>query len=170
MIIIYYGNGKGKTTAALGLALRASGYKKKILFAQFIKSPKSLTGEDKSLKTIKNLVHKKFGLGFVGLYDDSKPLKDHRKAAEAGFESVKSMIKRFDIVVLDEFLGAIKGNLIDLKSALEFIRNFPKQKDLVLTGRTKYSQIINLADLVSEVKEVKHPFKKGKMAKEGIDF
>lgn len=170
MIIVYYGDGKGKTTAALGLALRASGYKKKILFAQFIKSPKSLTGEDKSLKTIKNLVHKKFGLGFVGLYDDSKPLKDHRKAAEDGFELVKGSVKKFDVVVLDEFLGAIKGGLIDLASAIEFIRNFPKEKDLVLTGRPKYGKIVSLADLVSEVKEIKHPFTKGKMAKEGIDF
>ena len=170
MIIVYYGDGKGKTTAALGLALRASGYHRKILFAQFIKSPKAITGEDKALKNIKHLVHKKFGLGFVGLYDDSKSIEEHQGAAKIGVDFVIKAIKNYDLVVLDEFLGAIKGGLVDLKTATDLIKNFPKEKDLVITGRPKYSKIINLADLVSEVKEVKHPFKRGKMAKQGIDF
>jgi cob(I)alamin adenosyltransferase len=72
--------------------------------------------------------------------------------------------------VLDEFLGAIKGGLIDLKQATEFVKDFPKEKDLIITGRPKYLKLIALADLVSEVKEIKHPFRSGKMAKEGIDF
>lgn len=170
MIITYYGDGKGKTTAALGLALRSSGYRKKILFAQFVKSPKSLTGEGKALKKIKGLVHKKFGLGFIGLYDDSKPLEEHRKAARKGLEFVLDMRNKFELIVLDEVLGAIKGNLLKMDEVADLIKDFPKDKDLVLTGRPRFKKIIELSDLVSEMREIKHPFRRGKMAKKGVDY
>ncbi|MFH1855237.1 MAG: cob(I)yrinic acid a,c-diamide adenosyltransferase [bacterium] len=170
MIITYYGNGKGKTTAALGLVLRASGYGKKILFIQFIKSPKSITGEDKALKKIKNLTHKKFGLGFVGLFRDSHKISSHIQAAQKGLKYVFRNMGKFDIVVCDEILGAIKGGLIKVSEVEDLIKNFSKAKYLILTGRPKYKRLIDLSDLVSEVKEIKHPYRKGKLAIVGIDY
>jgi len=170
MIIIYYGNGKGKTTAALGLALRASGYKKKILFVQFIKSPKSITGEDKSLKKIPHLVHKKFGLGFVGILGDRQALNAHRKSAESGLKFIKSNLPKFDLIICDEILGAIKGKLIEISDVVELIFTIEKSQHLVLTGRPKFKKLIDLSDLVTEVKEIKHPYRQGKIAVCGIDY
>lgn len=170
MIITYYGNGKGKTTAALGLVLRASGYNKRILVGQFVKSPQSVTGEDKALKLIPNLKHKKFGLGFVGIYSDKKLLKEHQEAAQKGLDYLGKNLDKFDVIVADELLGAIKGGLVSIAEVVDLIKSFPTDKDLVLTGRPKYQKIISLSDLVTEMAEVKHPFKRGKMAKEGIDF
>jgi len=170
LIITYYGNGKGKTTAALGLVLRASGYNKKVLFAQFIKSPKSITGEDRALKKIKNLTLKKFGLGFVGLFRDSQKISAHIQAARKGLKYVKSNMDKFDIIVCDEILGAVKGGLIKINEVENLIKNFDKCKHLILTGRPKYKRLIDLSDLVSEVKEVKHPYRKGKLAIAGIDY
>ncbi len=170
MIITYYGDGKGKTTAALGLVLRASGYGKKVLFAQFIKSPKSITGEDKALKKIKNLTQKKFGLGFVGLFRDSHKISSHIQAAQKGLNYVKSNMSRFDIIVCDEIIGAIKGGLIKVKEVEDLVKSFDSSKHLILTGRPKYKRLIDLSDLVSEVKEVKHPYRKGKLAIPGIDY
>ena len=170
MIIIYYGNGKGKTTAALGMALRASGYNKKILFAQFIKSPKSLTGEDKALKKIPNLVHKKFGLGFVGLLKDSHSLEEHRVAAEQALTYVEENLEKFDMIVCDEILGAIKGKLIKISEVKKLISSLENNQHLVLTGRPKYKELIDLADLVTETKEIKHPFNERRTAIQGIDY
>jgi cob(I)alamin adenosyltransferase len=170
MIITYFGDGKGKTTAALGLALRASGYNKKILFSQFIKSPKSITGEDKALKNIKNLTHRKFGLGFVGLLQDSHLIEEHRLAAANGLKYVKNKLKSYDIIVLDEILGAIRGGLIKSGEVEELIKNLPSGKTLILTGRPKYKKIIELSDLVTQMQEVKHPYRKGRLAAEGIDY
>lgn len=170
MIIIYYGNGKGKTTAALGVALRASGYGKKILFAQFIKSPKSLTGEDKALKKIPGLTHKKFGLGFVGLLKDSHSLDEHKKAAVVGFRYIEKNLNKFDLVVCDEILGAIRGGLIKVSEVKRLLSLLQSNQHIVLTGRPKYKGLIDLADLVTETKEIKHPFTKGKIAVQGIDY
>lgn len=170
MIITYYGNGKGKTTAALGLSLRASGYNRKILLAQFVKSPKSITGEDKALKKIPNLTHKKFGLGFVGLYSDKISPKEHREAAQKAVEYIRKNLNKYDVVIADEIIGSIKGGLIDMAQVVELVKQFPSEKDLVLTGRPKYLRIIGLSDLATEMKEIRHPFRRGKMAKEGIDY
>jgi len=170
MIITYYGNGKGKTTAALGLALRSSGYDKKILFVQFIKSPKSKTGEDVALKKIKNLTHKKFGLGFVGLLQDSHTPQEHRLAAQKGLKYVIKELGNYELVILDEVLGAIKGKLIDEKSILDLMNLISKNQTLVLTGRPKYKRIISKCDLATEMSEIKHPFQKGQLAVKGVDF
>ncbi len=170
MIITYYGNGKGKTTAALGLSLRASGYNRKILLAQFVKSPKSITGEDKALREIAGLTHKKFGLGFVGLYSDKISPKEHREAAQKGMQYLLENLNKFDVIIADEIIGSIKGGLIDMSQVVELIKQLPAEKDLILTGRPKYLRLIGLSDLVTEMKEIKHPFRRGKMAKEGIDY
>lgn len=168
MIISYYGDGKGKTTAALGLALRASGYEKKILFAQFIKSPQSTTGEDRALKKIKFLEHKKFGLGFIGIKGDQRKFSEHSSAAQKGLEYVNSSIDAFDIVILDEIFGAIKGNLISSEQVLSMIKN--SKKIVVLTGRPAIDSILKVSDLVTHMQNIKHPFDSGSLAAEAVDY
>ena len=178
IIIVYTGNGKGKTTAALGLILRTSGYNKKILLVQFIKN--SFSGELKSLKKLKGVKVSQGGKGFVGILGDKLSLAEHRKTALETLEKLNKEIKseKWDLIVADEILGALCGKLIKLQDVLKSLKN--KQSlslrdksdnlDLVLTGRKAPKEIINLADLVTEMKEIKHPFKKGIFGKKGIDF
>lgn len=170
MIIVYTGNGKGKTTTALGLILRSSGYGKKILLIQFIKN--SFSGELKTLKNIKEVKVNQGGRGFVGILGDKLCLEDHRKAALETLTKLDKEIKSdsWDLIVADEILGALAGKLIKLSDVLEIIKTKPNNLDLVLTGRSAPKEIINLADLVTEMQEIKHPFKKGILGKQGIDF
>lgn len=168
VIISYYGDGKGKTTAALGLILRASGYDQKILFVQFIKGEFE-TGEDEALGKIKNLTHKKFGLGFVGIMGDDRDHDEHKNAAIGGLRYVLDHLDSFDIVVLDEVFGAVHGGLIGLSEVLDLVKRCDKI-DLVMTGRPKIDELINVSDLVTQMKSVKHPFDRGHAAKRGIDY
>lgn len=178
MVIVYTGNGKGKTTAALGLILRASGYNKKILLVQFIKN--TFSGELKSLKLLKNLKIIRGGKGFVGILGDKLPLEEHKKSASETLGKLNKEIKsgKWDLIVADEILGALCGKLIKLQDVLKSLKNKqslslrdkPDSLDIVLTGRKVPKEIINLADLVTEMKEIKHPFKKGIFGKKGIDF
>lgn len=168
MIISYYGDGKGKTTAALGLALRASGYGKKVLFAQFVKG-NIKTGEDEALKKIANLTHRKFGEGFIGILNDTKKISEHRSAAQKGFEFVKKNAKKFDILVLDEIFGAIKADLIDVEQVIELLKS-NNELDIVMTGRPEVNELIKASDLVSLIKKIKHPYDMGIQAKRSLDY
>ncbi|MDO8570828.1 MAG: cob(I)yrinic acid a,c-diamide adenosyltransferase [Candidatus Daviesbacteria bacterium] len=170
MVIVYTGNGKGKTTAALGLILRSSGYGKKILLIQFIKN--SFSGELKSLKKIKGVKVIRGGRGYVGIMGDKLSLEEHKKVAQKTLKKLSHEIKsgNWDLIVADEILGALTGKLIKLADVLEIIKKKPENLDLVLTGRGTPKEIINLSDLATEMKEIKHPFKSGKMAKKGIDY
>lgn len=168
MILTFYGDGKGKTSAALGVALRASGYSRKILFCQFIKGDWK-TGEDIALKKIKNLTHRKFGIGFVLPQDDTKRKEEHIEAGGRGIKFVIKSAKQYDLIILDEILNAVKLKIIDIDDVLKIIKD-NKKKDLILTGRPKIKKIIDVSDLVSEIKKIKHPFDKGIKAKKGIDY
>jgi len=168
MILTFYGEGKGKTSIALGLALRASGYGKKILFCQFIKGDWK-TGEDTALAKIKNLTHKKLGVGFVLPSDSKKQKKQHRDAGRNGLKYVEAEAKKYDLVILDEVLYAIKLGIFKTDGILSIIRR-NKKMDFILTGRPKIKKIIAASDLVSEIKKIKHPFEIGKKAKRGIDY
>lgn len=170
MVILYYGTGKGKTTAALGLALRASGYGKKILIIQFVKSPDFKTGEDVALGKIKNLKHQKFGLGFVAIRHDQHSIVDHQAAALQGLSYAISKISNFDIIICDEILGCIKSKLISQKAVLHLISLIKKGQTLVLTGRPRYQKIIEKSDLVTRMQEIKHPFQIGQQAQKAIDY
>lgn len=172
LTIVYTGKGKGKTTAALGIVLRASGYQKKICMIQFIKGSWHY-GEmisSKKLEPYFELVA--VGKGFVGIIDDKKPREDHEKIANEAIKICKLKIQSgdYDIIILDEVNYAINLGLIKLKDVLELIKTKPPALDLVLTGNYAKDEIIELADLVTEMKEIKHPFKLGKKAKKGIDF
>jgi cob(I)alamin adenosyltransferase len=171
LTIIYTGEGKGKTTAALGLVLRAVGYKKKCLIIQFGKI--WFTGELSGIKKLSPYVKIiQGGKGFVKILGDKLPVEDHKKAAKDTFDLLFKEVTsdKWDIVVADEIVGTIAGKLLTLQQVLELIDKKPSRLDLILTGRYASKKLINVADLVSEMKEIKHPYQKGIQAKKGIDF
>ena len=171
-VIVYTGGGKGKTTAALGLALRAVGYNHKVCMIQFIKGSWHY-GELDSVKRLEpELELIAVGKGFVGIIDDKSPREDHEKIAEEAIKICKEKInsKKFDVVILDEINYAVDLGLIRTEQVIELIKMKPDDLDLVLTGNHAKQEIIDLADLVTEMKEIKHPFKSGIKAKKGIDF
>ena len=172
LTIIYTGKGKGKTTAALGLALRASGYEKKICMIQFIKGSWHYGEMDSSKKLEPNFEMVAVGKGFVGIIDDKSPKEDHEKIAKEAIKisNEKIQSEKYDIVILDEINYAVNLGLIDVKDVINLIKNKPNFVDLILTGNYAKEEIIEIADLVTEMKEIKHPFQKGIKAKKGIDF
>ena len=172
LTIVYTGKGKGKTTAALGIALRATGYKKKICMIQFIKGSWHY-GEMESSKLLEpEFEMVAIGKGFVGIIDDKSPKEDHQKIAKEAIRisNEKMQSGKYDIVILDEINYAVNLNLISLDDVLNLIKSKPENVDLVLTGNYAKEEVIEVADLVTEMKEIKHPFQKGIKAKEGIDF
>ena len=172
LTIVYTGKGKGKTTAALGIALRAVGYGKKICMIQFIKGSWHY-GEMHSSKRLEpEFEIIAIGRGFVGIIDDTTPKEEHENIAK---EAIKISIEKiqsgkYDIVILDEINYAINLDLVKVEDVLNLIKSKPPGLDLVLTGNYAKDEIIELADLVTEMKEVKHPFQRGIKAKKGIDF
>lgn len=171
LVILYTGEGKGKTTAALGLVLRAVGYKKKCLIVQFGKH--WFTGELVGIKKLGPLVKiVQGGKGFVGILGDNAPVSKHKEAAAATFSFLYNEITsdQWDIVVADEVIGAVSSKILSLESVVKLITDKPPRLDLILTGHHAPRKLIDLADLVTEMVEVKHPFRKGILAKKGVDF
>ena len=171
MIILYTGEGKGKTTAALGLVLRAVGYKKKCLILQFGKA--WFTGELVGIKKLSPYVKIiQGGKGFLDILGSKVSREEHKKAASEAFNIVyKEVISdKWDIVVADEIVGAISSGVLPLKSCVKLVKDKPDRLDLVLTGHNAPKKLIDMADLVTEMKEIKHPYRKGILAKKGIDF
>ena len=175
MILINTGNGKGKTTASLGVALRELGNGKRVAMVQFIKGPWK-SGEDDFAKRF-NIPSSKFkliktGKGFVGILGDTLPREEHRKAAREGLAIAAKLIasKKYDLVILDEVNNAIQLKLISAKSVLDVIKSIPEGVNVILTGRDALKSFIALADVVTEMKEVKHIYNKGVKAKKGMDF
>lgn len=171
LVIVYTGNGKGKTTAALGLVLRAVGYKRRCLIIQFNKA--WFTGELVGIKKLSPYVKIiQGGKGFVGILGDRKNISEHQEAAKKTFEllSKEVMSGKWDAVVADEIIGSVVGKLLKLEDVLELIKSKPDELDLVLTGRRAPKKLIKIADLVTEMKELKHPYNQGVMAKKGVDF
>lgn len=171
LTIVNTGNGKGKTTAALGLALRAWGNGLKVLILQFIKGNWKY-GELKAVQQLTpNLVIRQMGEGFTQK-DGKADLEQHKAAAQKTLETAKEEIlaNHWDMIVLDELNYAIKFGLIQVDQALELIDLKPAQMHLVITGRDAKEEIIACADLVTEMKEVKHHYKAGIKAQRGIEF
>ncbi len=167
LIQVYTGNGKGKTTAALGLALRAAGAGLNVYLGQFVKG--CCYSEIKALKKIKNIKVEQFGRR---CFIKKLPEKIDQQMALAGLKRVNEVIaaRKYRLVILDEVNVAIRLKLIPLSGLLEIIKQAPKNIELVLTGRYAHPKIIKLADLVSQVKEVKHYYAKGVKARRGIEF
>jgi cob(I)alamin adenosyltransferase len=172
LVIVYTGKGKGKTTAALGIVLRAVGHGYKVCMIQFIKG-EWYYGELTSSKRLEPEFEMiAAGKGFVGIIDDDHPIKDHQTAAKEAIALAKEKIVSglYDIMILDEVNYAVKLNLISEQDILDTIAARPEKTSLVLTGNYVPESVVARADLVTEMREIKHPYQQGIKAKEGIDF
>jgi cob(I)alamin adenosyltransferase len=174
LVIVNTGNGKGKTTASLGLAVRAAGNGMRVLIIQFIKG-RWKTGESQSLPKLEpNIQLVRMGMGFTidRLRDSRIPMEEHEEAAAKAFERAREVVlaDEYDMVVLDEILGSIKAGLVTLDDVLALIRDKPARLHLVLTGRGAPPELVDAADLVTEMTMIKHPFQQGIKAQRGIEF
>ncbi|MCH7946598.1 MAG: cob(I)yrinic acid a,c-diamide adenosyltransferase [candidate division Zixibacteria bacterium] len=172
LLIVYTGNGKGKTTAALGMCVRAVGYDWKISIIQFVKGSWKY-GELKGIKKLEpNVELMTVGEGFVGIVDDTKDFKEHVKAAKEGIITAIEKIKseKFNIVILDELNVAHKLGLVSQEDIESVLKANPPKQHLVITGRDAPDWLIEKADLVTEMKEIKHPYQQGIMAQKGVDW
>jgi len=169
LVQVYTGSGKGKTTAALGLALRALGWNKKVCLIQFIKATKNC-GEIKIIKKQlpKFSIHQFANTKKIIL----RPTPEDKKIAQKTLKFAKKIInsQKYDLVILDEINPAINLKLIDVNEVIDLIKNKPKNLELVLTGRNADKKIIKNADLVTEMKLIKHPFYKNIPARKGIEY
>jgi len=164
---VYTGDGKGKTTAAIGLSVRAAGAGLKVYIAQFIKMGDY--SEIRALKKFSGLITvEQFGLG---RFIKGRPSEEDIEAAKAGIEKVKSLMasRDYDIIILEEANVAVKCGLISVNDILDLISSRPENIELVITGRGAAPEVVEKADLVTEMKEIKHYFKKGVPAREGIE-
>ena len=173
MLIIFTGNGKGKTTAAIGQALRTIGDGKRVLMVQFIKGPWK-SGEDTSQEKLwpEFRIVKK-GIGFVGIGNDQIPFEDHVKAAHDAMDYALRMItqEKPDMIILDEVINALDLKLIekgDVNYFLEYAH--PRVENIIFTGRNCPEWLIETADLVTEMREIKHPFNQGLKGARGLEY
>ena len=173
LTIIHTGDGKGKSTAAFGLALRAYGAGLNVLILQFIKG-RQISGELNALKNLSKIPAenkieiRQCGLGFI----DKNNFDEHIAAAESALEVARAEILsgKWDLIILDEIIYAVKFKLLDAEKILEMMKIRPPQLHLVLTGRDAPQILIDAADLVTEMKLIKHPFQRGIKAQRGIEF
>ncbi len=165
---IYTGNGKGKTTAALGLSLRASGRGLKVLFLQFMK-PDAGYGEHIACSKIDNITMMSMGLDH---FVSKNPKQEDIDAAKAALRRSEEMIGsgEYDLAVLDESLNAVRLGLISSKELIESLERRPKNVEIILTGRGLPPELEEYADLVTEMKLIKHPMDKGIDARVGIEY
>jgi cob(I)alamin adenosyltransferase len=169
LVILYTGDGKGKTTAAFGLAMRAAGHGKRICIVQFMKRCEEC-GEVKAIKKFDAVTLRQFGTGafVVKGKHQKEDLEEAAKGMVFAQEALTSGL--FDLVILDEICVAIDFGLIDVNDVLELLRKRNPKIDVVLTGRNAPEVLINIADLVTEMKSVKHPYDDGTKAREGIEY
>jgi len=161
------GDGKGKTTSAIGITIRAVGSGLKVFFSQFLKKGKY--SEIKAFKRFPDQIKfEQFGLG---RFTDDNPTTDDINAAKTGLERVKEVINKdeYDVVILDEANVAVKLGLIRVQELVSLIINKPYKLEMVITGRYASPRIIEIADTVTEMKAKKHYFKKGVAARVGIE-
>lgn len=171
MIHIYFGDGKGKTTAAAGLSVRAAGSKMKVMFVQFLKT--EFSGERSALEKLDN----------VSLTACPKELKftfemdeQEKQQAAAMFRSLfdhsvaTALSQRYDMIVLDEVFDVINEGMLSESDVFEFIANAPSSMEIVMTGHNPSERFINTADYVTEFKKIKHPYDRGVTGRIGIEF
>lgn len=168
-LIVHTGNGKGKTTAAVGLAARAAGQGLRVAFAQFVKDD-APTGERTALSRFPDLIDL-FALGRGPSWRTRDPVRDAEVARE-GWRFAAGLVGDavHALVVLDELNIVLSKGYLPLDEVLETLRNRPVGKHVVVTGRGAPDALIEIADLVTEMREVKHPFRLGVPARPGIEF
>ena len=172
LVVVITGHGKGKTTTALGIAVRACGHNMRVSIIQFMKGD-LYAGEWDGVKRMNCQVELiPTGKGFCGIQGNPYPYKEHRKNAQEAIQLAHQKMEsgQFDILILDEINNALHLRLVDLEQVLEIIRRKPPQMHLVLTGRDADPQVTELADTVSEIVEVKHAYRKGIEPQPGIDY
>ncbi|NQV04463.1 MAG: cob(I)yrinic acid a,c-diamide adenosyltransferase [Candidatus Omnitrophica bacterium] len=171
MIHIYTGNGKGKTTSAFGLAMRASGQGQKVGIFQFLKPKKLFTGEDRTAKKIKGIKLIKFNQAHP-MFEGCISSAELKKTIKKDFEVVKKAVqgRRYNMVILDEIINLFDQGFIERNSFLKFLKGVPKKIELVLTGRGNISDIEEYADYVTIMIEKKHPFRNKVGARKGVEY
>lgn len=173
LVLVYTGNGKGKTTAALGIAIRATGRNQRVLMIQFIKSPDRSTGEKIMFEKMGIEMHQ-VGIGFTW----TKTAEEHREALRKAWEFTKEKVQSggYDVVILDELNNALAINsfpiedVLPIQEVIELIHHRHPSMHLVITGRSAKQEILEAADLVTEMKEVKHYYQDGVAAVKGIEY
>jgi cob(I)alamin adenosyltransferase len=172
LIVVITGNGKGKTTSALGMALRACGHGMRVCIIQFMKGD-IYAGEWDGVKKLDcDIELHATGKGFCGILGNPYPWAEHRDNADDAIDLAREKMASgaFDLLVLDEINNALKLKLVSLEQVMELLRAKPPLMHLVLTGRDAHPAVIELADTVSEVNEIKHAYRKGIDPQPGIDY
>ena len=189
LVICYIGAGKGKTTAAMGMAVRAAGDGKRVFILQFVKAGNKSDDKIKEGEwpisseinffdnvsyghNIGAIENEQVGLGFVGILGDKKEKDIHIRQALKGIERAREIITSgdYDLVILDEIISALEVGLIEERDIIDLIKLKAPLQHLVITGHNKYPKILKLCDLVTEMKMIKHPYYKGILAQKGIDY
>ena len=174
LVIVNTGNGKGKTTAAMGMGMRAAGNRMRVLAVQFIKGSWK-TGEAEAIKHLApHFELLRMGRGFTieRLRDRRVSDQEHEQAAQEALAQARERMTsgQYQVIILDEILGSIKAGLVTLDQVLELVAAKPPELHLVLTGRGAPPELIEVADLVTEMRPIKHPYEKGIMAQRGVEF
>ena len=169
LVQIFTGDGKGKTTAALGTAIRAIGHGLRVFVAVFMKGDYPY-GEWDALASFSNATIRRFG--FREFTDPHNVKPEEREQAEAALKAARdAMLSReYDLVILDEVNVASAWKLIKLEDVVRLVKDKPPEVELILTGRRAAKELIDMADLVTECVKIKHPFDKGTLARQGIEF
>ena len=168
LIIVNTGNGKGKTTAALGVALRACGYGMKVVMLQFFKG-KWKYGELRSASKLETFEIRPMGQGFTW---ESKDIEVDKRMVREAWQAAREKIlsESCDVVILDEINYALSYGFLPVEDVVDFLKQKPAMLHVILTGRDAKPEIIEIADLVTEMREIKHPFQQGISAQKGIEF
>jgi cob(I)alamin adenosyltransferase len=180
-VLLYTGEGKGKTTSAFGVALRAVGRSWKVSMIQFTKMGEwppgepmgEITGAERLAPDLEVIPT---GIGFVNIFGDPYTLEEHREAAQKGLALAREKIASGDyqLVILDEILGAVDQGQLDLEQVLELIRTKPHAVSLLLTGHDAHKrflgELLPVVDLATEMVKLKHPFDEGHQARKGLDY
>jgi cob(I)alamin adenosyltransferase len=176
LVQVFYGTGKGKTTSALGTAIRALGNNYSVHLIQFMKKgapslDQEIPGELSSLTKLTGFSFKRFGLG--DWYKPGKNDEAHKKNAQEAFDHLKLSLEssEYDLIIADEILYAVQLGLIEESRVIELIKSKPSDKELILTGSHQpLPNIFVLADLITEVKKIKHPYDSGILSRKGIEY
>jgi len=169
LVEVFTGDGKGKTSAALGMALRALGHGLRVHIVFFMKGDFPY-GEQKTLSELPDVTFDRFG--FQDFVDPANVKPDEREEARKALEAARKAVLslKYDVVVLDEVNVAAAWKLIDVADVMKLIHDKPEKVELILTGRYANSKLIELADLVTDMVKVKHPYDKGVLSRKGIDY
>lgn len=172
LIHVYTGAGKGKTTAAFGLAIRAAGHGKKVLILQFLKSRVNSSGEINAIKKTANIKVIKFKDQTTPLFDPKAKIPQLKKSVKEAIALSREKIKSnlYDLVILDEFNALLSKGFATMEDLNSIIKEKPEGLELVFTGRDAPKELIRIADYVTEMTMIKHPYSKGVKARKGIEF